>query len=358
VSTGHLKFDGVTGGGPRNWKGGHGFKIASRYTRLIHFTSPVAGVAVRHVEFAFPTSEVDDSLAADHIYGVHGVSDLTLEYCYLHDTSRVFILSRGWVDVLVQFNCFSRNRSTAKRHAEAWSDHRGRRYVIRDNLWEDIEGTGVVVMLHGSAYDWEIHGNVVCWTGSPTHTGVGNGVFTTRSAKAHAHNWRIYNNTVVNGAGHNTFHRIYNGKNNAVKNNLWFNSRVSPGGAAMIDSNWYVGCGPKVAGPNDVSHPAGPDPFVDSARGDFRLRAASPAGEDVTTAGKRFHVDPNGVVRGSDGAWDRGAFEFGNPARAPGTALTGFRADGVLPAVLTVLALAVSAVYSSFVLSQIELLRR
>lgn len=317
LTRGYIIFDGVTGGGPDSWKTGHGFKIFANYVSLLTLSGAISKITISHIEFAFPTSEVDDSLAADHIFGISSVKDFTLEYSYLHDTSRVFILSRGWTDVLIQYNYFARNRSTAGRHAEGWSDHNGTRYIIRNNIWEDIEGTGIVVMLYGSAYDWEIYGNVVTWSGNPNYGGIGNGSFTTRSAEANAYNWKIYNNTVVNGLGNNTFHYIYNGNNNAIKNNLWYNSPAFSGGAASIDYNWYIKSGSRALGSNDIINITGADPFVDIENGDFRLRAASPAGIDLTTAGKQFHLDPNMAIRGEDGVWDRGAFEFGSFINPP-----------------------------------------
>lgn len=316
VSKGYLVIDGANGGGPGSWKSGHGFKITNNYARLLYFSTSVTNVTVRHVEFAFPTSEVDDSLACDHIYSIYQITNFTLEYCYLHDSSRVFILSRAWKDVLVQYNCFARNRSTAGRHAEGWSDHDGVRYIVRNNIWEDIEGTGLVVMLYGSAYDWEIYGNVVYWTGNPNYSGFGNGTFTTRSADAYAYNWKIYNNTVVDGKGINTFHAIYNGSGNLIKNNIWYNSPLSTWGAGT-DYNWYIQSGSKNVGSNDVSDPTSADPFVDLANGDFRLKAASPSGVNVKEADKQFHIDPNTITRGDDGVWDRGTFEYASAVKKP-----------------------------------------
>lgn len=316
LSSGFFKFDGAVGGGPGSWKNGHGFKIASNYQQLLTFTKSLTDVSIHHTEFAFPSTEVDDSLAADHIYAPMRVDRFTLEYSYLHDSTRTFLLSRGWVDVLVQYNCFARNRSTPGRHAEGWSDHNGVRYIIRHNLWEDIEGTGCIVMLTGSAYDWEIYGNVVYWSGNPNYGGFGNGTFTTRTAEAYAYNWKIYNNTVVNGNGKgiNAFHKIYNGSGNEVKNNLWYNSPVAFGGAASTDFNWYIKSGSKTSGPNDVVDPTGADPFIDAANLDFRLKTKSPAGVDVKTQGKQFDVDPVGVSRLT---WTRGAYEGAGAVSAP-----------------------------------------
>ena len=311
VSTSYLVFDGVVGGGPSSWKAGHGFKLAASYEVLLLFPTTVSHVTVRHTEFAYPSTEVDDTLADDHIYGaLSSLTDFTLEYCYMHDTSRTFILSRGWTDVLVQYNYFARNRYTEARHSELWSDHNGVRYVIRYNIMEDIEGTGVTVLLFGNGIDWEIYGNVVFWSGDPNYDGNGNGIFTTASTGANAINWRVYNNTVVDCKGRGD-HTIYNGSGNETKNNLWYNcSSLGGHGATTADYNWYVNSDtPPTLGSNDAVATLG-DIFADSASNDFRITSSSPNGAGVEAAGHSYHVDAYGYTRGADGWWDRGAYEF------------------------------------------------
>jgi len=56
------------------------------------------------------------------------------------------------------------------------------------------------------------------------------------------------------------------------------------------------------------------DPFVNYAGKDFRLKVATVAGTSLSAP---FNLDIIGIARGSDGTWDRGAYEFG------GTATTG-----------------------------------
>lgn len=314
ISAGYLTIDGVVGGGPSSWKSGHGFKIAANYSQLLYFTQEVSNITLRHAELSFPTSEVsDDTLSTDHIYSIYKITNFTIEYCYFHDSSRVFILSRGWDNVLVQYCWFARNRSTPTRHAEGWSDNDGDNYVIRYNIWEDIEGTGVVVNLTGDCYNWEIYGNIVFWTVNSNYTGVGNGIFTTRTSLANAYNWKIYNNTVYNSKGYNAFHTIYNGSNNVVKNNLWYICEgigsIASTSFSINDYNTFIRCGTSSGGLYNAVLSVGTDPFVSSSARNFQLKSAMP-GQNVSEAGKRFNIDLYGKTRGADGVWDRGALEF------------------------------------------------
>ncbi|MCR4275694.1 MAG: hypothetical protein NUV83_03025 [Candidatus Wolfebacteria bacterium] len=311
VTTGYWDIDGITGGGPSSWKVGHGIKFYNTtYDTLFTMTNAPSNIAIRHSEFAFDTTEVSDSDAADHIYGNTAVSNFTLEYSYLHDSTRTFFLTRNWQNVLVQYNWFARNRSTSGVHAEGWSDNYGDYYTIRYNVWEDIEGTGVVVNLTGDDYNWEIYGNMVFWNDSTSaiYTGVNNGIFTTRSAAAQAYNWKIYNNSVFNHRGINASYHLYEGNSNAVYNNLWYRCKnYTITEMADSDYNTMIQCGSGNAeGEHDTDLPFGSDPYVDSANGDFRLSGAL-AGLALSAI---YESDLTGVVRGTDGVWDRGAYEY------------------------------------------------
>jgi hypothetical protein len=49
------------------------------------------------------------------------------------------------------------------------------------------------------------------------------------------------------------------------------------------------------------------DPFVSSSTYDFRLKASTNQGNILSSP---FNMDMNGNTRGSDGVWDRGAYEY------------------------------------------------
>ncbi|MGH7454640.1 MAG: hypothetical protein ACRENG_25015 [bacterium] len=50
------------------------------------------------------------------------------------------------------------------------------------------------------------------------------------------------------------------------------------------------------------------NPFVDLANENFRLLSATQRGKG--NLGAPYNVDADGNIRGSDGVWDRGAFEY------------------------------------------------
>lgn len=120
-----------------------------------------------------------------------------------------------------------------------------------------------------------------------------------------ADNTKVLNNTFAGFSGGNQvgFVWILGGSNNVCQNNLHYDV-----------SNSSVSC--STASNNTV---AGADPFVDYST-DLRLTGATAAG---VSFGSPYNVDMDGVTRGADGTWDRGAFEY-NAGGAP-PAPTGLR---------------------------------
>jgi hypothetical protein len=53
-------------------------------------------------------------------------------------------------------------------------------------------------------------------------------------------------------------------------------------------------------------------------KNDFHLTGATNPG---MTQSAKYSTDPDGVKRGDDGVWDRGAYEFGRPRPEPPTNL-------------------------------------
>jgi hypothetical protein len=102
----------------------------------------------------------------------------------------------------------------------------------------------------------------------------------------------------------------------SVTNNIWYNNRVDAAGVAGAPGkyNWFYGNRAKMSidaqaasGTNDVVGAS--DPFVNAPGLDFRPARAIP-GIPLASV---FSIDAVGVLRGADGAWDRGAYEFVGP---------------------------------------------
>ena len=91
-----------------------------------------------------------------------------------------------------------------------------------------------------------------------------------------------------------------------ARNNLFYDCGAGSGvtGFPSHDSNWFRLSG-TVTETNIQNGNA--DPFVNLAGDDYHLTSASNAGAVLVAP---YNLDLDGHVRGTDGVWDRGAYEF------------------------------------------------
>ncbi|MGE0764050.1 MAG: hypothetical protein AB7N80_12285 [Bdellovibrionales bacterium] len=188
-------------------------------------------------------------------------------------------------------------------------------FIIRNNVFKDscqftpgdqTSGcTAEIAMWDGSAAGSfsgnEIYGNIFQKTTNEHNSGGvivvgGNG---SSWVGVSASNTKIYNNTLVGFHQGNAMILVNGGTGNAVTNNIWYD--IGPGvffecSANTCTNNLKLMANPFVAYPNNL-----------------RLSIARPG----TTLGAPYDVDLTGVMRGSDGVWDVGAYEFGGTIPVP-----------------------------------------
>jgi hypothetical protein len=271
----------------------------------------------------------DTGSGDDVIYGLAGNSNITFQYCALHDSDRTIFLMRGnWRNLLVDHTYIARNTSTPAIHGELLSMTDSTDVVWSNNVMEDIEGTGFIVGINGGvAQNWRIFGNVAVHTASyrsgagrrgGNNVGVAGFVFVANDASNNntGNNFLVYNNTLIDIQGTWSGVVIQKGSGNEVRNNIWYNSvRTNNSISGSISHNWYyntVQDGDSTS--SKVVCSSGCDIFVSLAGKDFRLKAATASGQALSSP---MNMDTNGVARGADGNWDRGAFEFGSGGVAP-----------------------------------------
>jgi len=316
--TSYYVFDGVTGGGPGAWESNFGFKVKGGY-HTIEFPAVVSDISIRHTDIeGNGRAEASDT---DLIYLVNRYSRITLSHCFLHDVSRTMILSwpSGGSDLLIEYSKFARNG--VKEHREAWSAGPESNVVVRNNLFEDIMGTGFIAIVNGNgdATNWSIYGNVFYWTGRYTDGIINTGVIMNRydgsggPINVRAVNWHIYNNIIANIRG-GSFTALIAPEGPlstyVVQNNIWYNNVAAAGsGGTDVDYNWYFANKSNGArGAHDIVGTA--SPFVDAQpwlTGNWALKAPI---SGIPLAAP-YNVDLVGNPRGVDGVWDRGAVEFG-----------------------------------------------
>lgn len=318
--TSYWVFDGVAGGGPGSWTGGFGFVIKISGANPGLRTDQVSNITVRHVEIAGTLDSSGGGSIAQDGLGLYGATNFTISYYYIHDVGRcIFFISTQ--NFIAEYGYTGKYVSTSAAHAELASiwgfaiPSNG--VTFRYNVFTHSEGTGGLIFdneeqptgagmkVYGNVFyrplgdTWEINNGLIGgWTG-------GNG--------EQFHNVEVYNNSFINTTSDDgnsplsTFPNVASG--NAAYNNVFFNSNTP--NFSKFSTNGF----------NTVTSSS---PFVDPTNLNFSPSAPTAAGISLASP---YNFDPLGNLRGSDGVWDRGAYEFGGSAGssarpAPPTGLT------------------------------------
>jgi len=318
--TGSYEMDGQVGGGPGSWTSGHGFKIqytaATNIVRLINVPTKVSNLTFKHMEMAF--TPCSTCTGQDVFYGIYGGSNWKFQYNWMHHPSRVVLYTMNEAtNILIEYTLLERSgtNGSSSQHSEIWSARDTHDVTFRYNYVRDYRSTGGIIM--GRAKNWNLYGNIFQWTVDfgPTSNNGAIGSWSSDSTY-YANNVKIYNNTFVglrSGGAGRIFPIAVSLSGIVAQNNLWYDSPATAfGGGVSHSNNWFKNSNEGSISETGKQVGSG-DPFVNYAGKDFRLKVATVAGTSLSAP---FNLDIIGIARGSDGTWDRGAFEYGGTAAA------------------------------------------
>lgn len=322
-TTSYWLLDGVS---RTTWTTGYGIKIDRTGSPGRGIEIDGDNTTVRYVEIQGAGPDDDGTPADDGIYATDSQTAITIQYCYLHDFGRAPFILRGQNNFLLEYSHIARNESTAGQHSEGVSlyggDGANDNNVFQFNIWEDIEGTGTIVV--GQADNTQVYGNLIYWTSGYPNAGQtggynSNGSITSWNTETQT-NGKYYNNTIILPASGGLNFAATNqgaGTGNVAYNNVYFcpgtiGTRISYDDGTTHDYNVYSGA--DAEGESNAQTGITSSLFVDSATYDFRLTAATNAG---TTLSSPYNTDLLGVTRAVDGVWDRGAYEYDSGATTP-----------------------------------------
>ena len=291
----------------------YGFRIAgSVAAHTINYGVGSSNVTFRYVDVGGPPSSTFSSSIPDHGFYLGGfgsvLSNWTISRSHIHNVKLPFQIA-GASNIIIEYSKLGPNwnKETIRGQIRA-SD-----IIIRHNIMKDgcqgLPGdptaggcTAQIAMWDGptGAFDGsEIYGNVISTTKSTFHSDGcifigGDGGST--AAGAAANNVVVYNNTLV-GIQSGTCNIRFPGSHSGdiARNNLWY------GLGAGVSS----GCTANTCTNN--SNMTSSNPFVNLTAGIFNLIGATVAGTSLPSP---YNTDMTGAIRGADGAWDLGAYEF------------------------------------------------
>lgn len=278
-----------------------------------------------------------------------GGSNFTFSHFYIYKVFGGPIFSERAKNITLDHSYIIGSASSSANHHEAWADMASSNVTISNNAFVGIEGSGFIVELDRGgcqgkciANNWNIYGNLFwydsgnklsCRSGA-CNTGVGDGVIACINALV-CTNWTIVQNDFVNILGYNAglcedcTAEGNVASNWTVENNLWWNNTstaiqglqvsAQPGCSSCTMTEDYntvlgylSGAIEGFTGPHDVlQQSTPPSPFVGWSASPANFQLASPSSNLTggVTLGSPYNTDPNGATRGTNGQWDRGAFQ-------------------------------------------------
>jgi len=338
--TGYYDIDGVVGAGKASTP--YGFHLRPSSSRCVNeFSSAImfqnvstlAGLRISRLDADWlPATTNCTANVPALLTALSGpTADITMDHLYFHDAPGYAMYFGGYLDAPSQGDDHSRWKiqysyfvnlgggGGPDHHFEPFWQMNVNDTDFRYNWLEnEIDGTGAQTgwLMIAKADNYRVYGNVFTCSTAACSVG-GNGVIATWSSDNYVNNGvYVINNTFVNvtssticdfnDCGARFTHNSASDAAIVFKNNLYFNPIFTWSG---LTTQAYEACGggQPCSGTNQQTGILN-SKFLNYAGANYHLSSATTAGD--ATVGAPYNVDPDGVVRGADGTWDRGAFEY------------------------------------------------
>lgn len=309
LSTDYWDIEGCNGVAddlPSTYTTTQGIAVRNLASHLVLFSGDRSYIALKHVEIDGTDNTPGDR---DAVYAISGMDHITISYCHIYDVACDIFQTRGDVDnFTVEYTKISGTRS-GDCHADVneWdaSAATAENWVFRYNWIDDCESAICLGCGHaghnGTMDNFQIYGNI--FSGNSNSTGIAGGLNSNDSGTFS--DMKFYNNTMYANAGiaESSFVNL-RGSGNVAYNNL-YHSTDAGFSIATHDYNYFYDAGGTYAESNGQSGSSGI--LANPASDDFTLTGATDAG---TTLNSPYNQDMTGAMRGADGIWDRGAYEY------------------------------------------------
>ena len=280
----------------------YGFRIknsSSMFTVKLWSKPGETGVPANFIDLR--GIEIDLSSASGDInafHGQYGNRYVTIQNCRIYECPADAFSFTRHSNLLIEHCHVDQRGDSQGVHADAFVNigtETGN--VFRYNV---VEWNGQQVYIAEFNHkELQVYGNV--FKGDNEGQGAAKGIWV-RSHNPTVTSLKVYNNTFVNlGSSSLTLGSNTTGD---VRNNIFYNAADPGFGGATHDFNWYQ-TGKSTKG--EANAQTGDNPFVNYIANNFRLNGATQAGQILASL---YNVDVEGAIRGADGTWDRGAYEY------------------------------------------------
>lgn len=319
IGTNYWVIDGATRN-ESDWSDGnaYGFRISSAIEANSSITSTCAdNITIKYVNAggaegnSYTGSEPDVALQVSCFLSGQDNNSWTIQRSYFHNIAHFALLLLSSMDgATIEYNLLKNGWGKEGIRGQFVSKN----LIIRFNRFENSCGTASPDACTADIALWsgdttgshdgnEIYGNTFYQSNTNGHdlnTGGsivvgGNG---STWVGVSASNTKVYNNsfTGLHGSGQHGSILINGGSGNVCQNNLWYNVDNPTASCNTASNNTNAGANPFVSVPG------------------MALSGATSAG---TTLSSPYNTDMTGATRGSDGTWDRGAFEYAAGGSGP-----------------------------------------
>ncbi len=241
--------------------------------------------------------------------------DVKLKYlyfqnCYLHDANRSLMMMLKCENILVE-NCWF-VRSGCHQESNTIGLKYSKNVVFRRNVFIDAKNVFFSVRWVENVY---IYSNIFICENEDGHWDIYSAV---ENTLGHARNIHVHGNTFNNLQGLKVGIRLKNDYGSVyIHNNLWANCETNIINLDGIHSHnaFYENYRTDGAEPIKLDEKTEDEfrqiltenPFVDAEKYNFQLSYETEHGKVLAAP---FNIDFTGKIRGEDGVWDRGAFEY------------------------------------------------
>jgi hypothetical protein len=336
ITTDYWLIDGIVGSG----KSGHGFEVHGT-TKGNAVQVKASNITLRHSAIYWDNKDDTNMILSVGLevkkdnYGQ--MTNLSFQHLYIHEIPGCPVRFINVDTVLMERCVLYRNHSDAAWHASGIVVRaaNSNNVTLKYNNFENIEGSYVIGFYDNVTHsNWNIYGNVFSWI---NYTNGVSGLISYNYEPSNINNnIKIFNNSFVGHPGNSQI--ILNGTGNELKNNYFF--CANGGGitcANPLDYKAIINFRGVTHDYNRFSQCVSPYSFTPSAHENIFLEGgnckyanedtnpfinwtgenyhilSTAAGRNIgTNVGTIYSIDPDGVNRGADGAWDIGAYEY-NP---------------------------------------------
>ncbi len=319
-NTSYWVFDGSVGPKWSRDPTAYGFKInpVAFAIRVYNLSTAISNITLSHIAATAPSGDIEKYFVSTD-NSTKSVNNVTFSYCLTNGwENTMWATSMGlamsnWV---IEYNLILNGYSSANFHGEDINNNGSYldNLTVRYNWFEGrTNSTGSIVCLNHACGPYYIYGNV--FKNMQGGDGIITGVHYPLSGAIYNNTFDHVDNGYGNGAwiGHDVSANVYN--------NLIYNG-VAGIGANFTGKKDYNAYFKTTNTPTEAHGQIGTgSPFVNEADNDLHLIGATNAGISISapTIGNIIDnmTDIDGKIRGADGVWDRGAFEFGGNTPLP-----------------------------------------